>query len=124
MFRLLSRWLVVVPLVLATGGHWALLQTVAWVSMAARYSQDLVLTEALVKTFDGRNPCELCKLVQEGKSAEQKKDFVRTDIKLDLFLARVPCLLYPQPRLVLRTSDPHWPPTRDESPPTPPPRAA
>ena len=65
MFKRLSKWLVVVLFVLATGGHWALLQSVAWVTMAARYSQDSVLAEVLEKTFDGHHPCELCKLVQK-----------------------------------------------------------
>jgi hypothetical protein len=124
MLKRLSQWLVVVPLVLVTGGHWALLQTVAWVSMAARYSQDSRLEVALVKTFDGQHPCELCKLVQKGKSEEQKQDLLRADIKLDLFLTRIPSLLYPPPPFSFPTLELDWPPTRAESPPTPPPRVA
>lgn len=124
MFKQLSKWLLVVLLVLATGGHWALLQAVAWVSMAARYSQDSRLEVALVKTFDGQHPCALCKAVQQGKSAEQKQDLLRADIKLDLFLVQAPSLLYPPPLYVFPTCEPAWHLTRAESPPTPPPRAA
>ena len=124
MFKRLSKWLVVVPLVLATGGHWALLQSVAWVSMAARYSQDSMLKEALVKTFDGQHPCGICKFVQEGKSAEKKQDTLRVDVKLDFFLARIAPLLYPPPAFVFPTSEPDSPPTRTEPPPSPPPRMA
>lgn len=124
MFKRLSKWLVVVLLVLATGGHWALLQSVAWVTMAARYSQDSVLAEVLEKTFDGQHPCELCKLVQKGKSSERKQVILRADVKLDPFLAPVGTRLYPPPALVFPTSEPNSLPTRGEPPPTPPPRVA
>ena len=124
MFKRLSKWLVVVPLVLVTGGHWALLQSVAWVSMAARYSQDSRLKEALVKTFDGHHPCGICKLVQEGKLAEKKQAPLKFEVKLDFFLARIVPLLYPPPAFTFPTSEPDPPPTRTESPPSPPPRLA
>ena len=122
MFKRWSKWLVVVLLVLATGGHWALLQTVAWVSMTARYAQDSMLKVALAKTFDGQHPCEICKLVQQGKSTEQKQIILRTDFKLDLFPAQIATLLYPPSGCVPPTSEPDSTRTRAESPPTPPPR--
>ena len=40
-------------LITMIGGHWALLQSVAWVGMAVRFSQDTTLADALRKTFDG-----------------------------------------------------------------------
>jgi hypothetical protein len=124
MFKRLSKWIVVVPLVLVTGGHWALLQSVAWVSMAARYSHDSMLKEALVKTFDGQHPCGLCKLVEKGKSAEKKQDTLRVDVKFDFLPARIAPQLYPPPAFTFPTSEPGTPPTRTESPPSPPPRLA
>ena len=77
---------VVLALVLVTGGDWALLQTAAWVGMAVSYSQDSTLRKALVKTFDGQHPCQLCKVVRHGEKAAQDKGAPKPITKLDLFL--------------------------------------
>ena len=69
-----AKFLVVVALVLSLGGHWAILQMVAWAQMAASFSQTDSLPVAISKTFDGKNPCKLCKLVSEGKKAEKESD--------------------------------------------------
>ena len=55
MLRQFSKWLVVGALILATGGHWALLQSVAWVGMAIQFSHTDGISIALQKTFDGIN---------------------------------------------------------------------
>ena len=39
------------------------------------YSQDGTVGEALVKTFDGRHPCGLCKAIAAGKKSEKKSEF-------------------------------------------------
>ena len=39
------------------------------------------LTEAVAKTFDGRHPCCLCKVVKEGRNSEQKKEFTFSTFK-------------------------------------------
>jgi hypothetical protein len=84
----LGRWLVVIALVLSTGGHWALLQVCAWAGMVVSYSQTDSLADALVKTFDGDHPCKLCKVVKEGRKAEQEKPAaLKVEQKLDLFFA-------------------------------------
>ena len=49
----LFKWLVAGLLILTIGGHWAVLQSVAWVGMAVSYSQNASFKEALQKTFDG-----------------------------------------------------------------------
>ena len=54
-------------LALVLGLHWSLLQTVAWVGMAVQFSKTDTLTTALGKTFDGKHPCSLCKIVQNGR---------------------------------------------------------
>ncbi|MEW6302499.1 MAG: hypothetical protein AB1705_03455 [Verrucomicrobiota bacterium] len=84
-----SRLMVVVALVFAVGAHWAILQSVAWVSMAVTYSQDAPLGEALAKTFDGKHPCSLCKFVADGKQSEKQREAQKPVPKLDL-LAAVP----------------------------------
>ena len=38
------------------GGHWALLQTSAWVGMIVQYSQRSGLKAGITQTFDGETP--------------------------------------------------------------------
>ncbi|HUJ11483.1 MAG TPA: hypothetical protein VL171_15830 [Verrucomicrobiae bacterium] len=64
----------VVAVCLSIGGHWALLQSVAWTSMFVRFSSDGSFSEALSKTFDGQHPCCLCKLIQKGRGLEKKQE--------------------------------------------------
>jgi len=117
--------LTVFTLICAIGGQWTLLQSVAWVGMAVRYAQDGPLSEALQKTFDGRHPCSLCKVVQEGKKSEQKQTLLKVETKIDFWLARSPSLLNaPASPLVLIPSEPGSAPGRTEPPATPPPRLA
>ena len=55
------------------GGHWAVLQTTAWMGMLVQYSQQAGLKAGLAQTFDGEHPCAVCKAIQDGKKHEQKK---------------------------------------------------
>jgi hypothetical protein len=66
------------------GGHWVVIQSVAWVTMIVDQSQDATLVEAIGKTFDGRNPCPLCKAVATGQDQERERqdDIVETGSKL------------------------------------------
>jgi hypothetical protein len=66
------------------GGHWALLQTTAWVGMIVQYSQRAGLTAGLAQTFDGEHPCSVCKAIQHGKKQEQKKTpLLQVELKKD-----------------------------------------
>jgi hypothetical protein len=109
-------------LVLAIGGPWPILQSVAWVKMFVAYSQTDTLSAALTKTFNGRNQCNLCRFVAKGKKAESKESAQVAKLKIDFFLVtyssfvqqpvEAPCTL-----LTGRTlASPLY------SPPTPPPR--
>lgn len=80
--QILAGWL----LILAIGGHWPLLQSVAWVNMLVKFSQTDSLAAAVQKTFDGKHGCNLCELVKTGKEAEQKQAAQFPVTKLDLFL--------------------------------------
>src|SRR6188768_265499 len=55
------------------GGHWAILQTVAWGGMLLNYSKEAgsIVTGA-EKTFSGQYPCEMCRKVVEGKKKEEQ----------------------------------------------------
>jgi len=57
------------------GLHWAFFQSLAWIGMVVSYSQDATLREALVKTFDGKHPCALCREIAKGKRSEKKSEF-------------------------------------------------
>ena len=120
----LRNWVVVIGLVLATGGHWVALQSVAWVGMTIKYSRVDGLTTGLQKTFDGNHPCNLCKVVKEGRQAEKQQALVKIEVRLDLFLSPSECTVEcpvfadePTPLLVHGYF-------RADQPPTPPPRFA
>jgi hypothetical protein len=118
----LLNWLAVITLTFALGGHWAILQSVAWVTMVASYSQTAPLKAALIKTFDGKNPCSICKFVATGKKSEQKQDTQKLLIKLDFFLAPTRLAIYPPSPAPLRSGPTLPADSRNETPPTPPPR--
>ncbi len=73
----------VVALVLATGLHWAALQTIAWTTMLANNLCSQSVTEAVSNTFDGEHPCPLCKAIAAAKKSEQKTDFATQIQKLE-----------------------------------------
>ena len=54
--------------------------------MVLSYSERAPLSEAFSKTFDGRHPCALCKVIQKGQAEEQKRDNQRLNpsVKLDV----------------------------------------
>lgn len=85
--HLVARFLVLIAAVQILGGHWAVLQTVAWAQMLVEFAQRDSLATAVVKTFDGAHPCELCHTVKEGRFEEQKKAPAVTVTKLDAILA-------------------------------------
>ncbi|MCX7915954.1 MAG: hypothetical protein N3A53_06585 [Verrucomicrobiae bacterium] len=61
-------------LLLLTGGPWAMLQAIAWGKMLFDYSRSSDVAQAIIKTFNGRNPCRMCKSIAEARSQEQRKD--------------------------------------------------
>jgi hypothetical protein len=74
-------------LIVSIGGHWALLQSVAWVSMVVNFSKEAPLEVAVSKTFDGKHLCNLCKFVKKGKESEQTRDAVKVKTKLDYWVS-------------------------------------
>jgi hypothetical protein len=84
-----AHWLVIAALFLAAGGHWAVLQTVAWGTMIVDYSQHASLGEAVQKTFDGQHPCGLCTQIQKSRDTEKKHEAQVGVQKIELFDHRV-----------------------------------
>jgi hypothetical protein len=72
--RRASHYLLIAIMMVAMGGHLALLQTVAWGRMLMTYSNGTTMAVAVEKTFDGGHPCSLCKLVSRTKSEEKEKN--------------------------------------------------
>ena len=87
--------LLVAALAISIGLHWAVLQSVAWVGMVVNYSQSAPLAVALARTFDGRHPCKLCKLVNEGKKSEKSQELQKPAAKIDFFLSQNPVTIFP-----------------------------
>jgi hypothetical protein len=73
----------VIALALSIGVQWPLLQSIAWLNMLVTFSAQEGVQQAVVKTFDGKNPCKLCKFVDEGKQADKKSPTRDAVKKLD-----------------------------------------
>ena len=120
----LAQLLIAFTLIVSIGGHWAFLQSIGWVGMLVSYAQADTMLVALEKTFNGKNPCQICRVVKEGKQAEKDKPLLKVETKLDLWVARDPAFIHP-PRPFLLGSVPALAPRLLlESPPRPPPRRA
>jgi hypothetical protein len=120
------RFAAVLVLVLSLGLHWAVLQTIAWTGMIVSYSRDASLSEALTKTFDGKHPCCLCKMIQKGRADEKKQEQqqVKPGSKLDLGLVWQPVTFdFACEREPISSPDSHAL-SRREQPPKPRPRIA
>jgi hypothetical protein len=120
-FRRFSTLIAALALLHICGGHWAVLQTTAWVTMVIGYSQEIPLVAALEKTFDGAHPCELCLVVKKGQSEEQKQQIARNLVKLEAVLAPglpTPLLYAGECRFEV---DEFQAPARTSAPPVPPP---
>lgn len=99
MFRGSGLPLVCLAVFSIAGGHWTVLQTVAWARMLRDFSRDSTLTEAIAKTFDGEHPCDLCKSVKAGRENEEKIPEIQTEKKLkDFTLGENPALRVPPGR--------------------------
>lgn len=124
MFKRAAKVAVILAVALSVGLHWALLQSVAWAGMFASYAQQTTLREAFTKTFDGKNPCRICKLVREGQQSEKAKESLLPLVKIESLPCAAVFVLTPPAPLSVPTAPDEAASPRAESPPSPPPRAA
>ena len=124
MARRLFQFSVAAALIIAVGGHWAVLQSVAWVSMAVTYSQTDTLEVALKKTFSGQHPCKLCIAVKEGQQEEQNQSVLKVETKLDFVCLQAIAYIHPALPFTLHSPPSEMALPRAEAPPVPPPRFA
>src|ERR1700750_1712363 len=75
-------------LIVAIAGNLVILQCVAWMGMLVSYSQQDGLTVGIQKTFDGKHPCKICKLVNKSERNEQNSKLVKSAVKIDWILVK------------------------------------
>jgi len=122
MFKRLGHLLLIVSLLAATGGHWAVLQSVAWTTMLAANLTTDSFGEAISNTFDGKHPCRLCCTVKAGKAAEKKTDFP-APIKKFEYVNDAPRFVFAAPTMfTLLATRIEFPDSLSSAPPLPPPR--
>jgi hypothetical protein len=86
--RLLGCIVMTAALFLSAGGHLALLQGVAWATMIKDFSRSGSVTTAVLKTFDGKHPCSLCKKIAAERTHEEKAPVtVKAEKKAEVFVA-------------------------------------
>lgn len=116
----------VLLLALTLGLHWTLLQTIAWTGMIVSYSRDASLAEAVSRTFDGKHPCKMCKVIKQARAEEkqqQQKQESKPDSKIKLALPEIAFrLISPASESELPSVD-QWASARSYEPPKPRPRA-
>lgn len=110
-------------LALLLGWNSTVLQGLAWCSMVVTYGQQAPLKTAVAWTFDGRHPCQLCRLAQKTASSEQQPKSIPTASKVEgvvpmLSEVAVPRVPVPLPAFAHALV----PPSRTLRPVVPPPR--
>lgn len=105
------------------GGHWVVVQSVAWVGMLVEYSQNGTWEEAVSKTFDGKHPCKLCSAVQRGSAEEKAPHSVDAAAKWEAVLGETWSISEPDFLWDNRCILSMHAPARSEAPGVPPPRA-
>ena len=134
--RRLPSLLVLCAWLLASGAQWDVVQGVAWVRMAASYSRNMPIDEALRMTFRADNLCGVCEFVADNKTRSASRDVASDSApaatgdsaaKGKLLLAASPVHVF----IFASASEPEWPAERFDplacgraEPPTEPPRAA
>lgn len=86
--KIAGRWIVIAAMMSAFGGHWMVLQSVAWTAMVCASAQHEPLCQALAETFDGLHPCPLCKKIEKGSNSEQQRDAQAAISKIDFFFQK------------------------------------
>src|SRR2546421_527633 len=83
--------------------------------------QTTPLKNGVLKSFDGKHPCPICKFVAKEKKSEQNHETQKLLTKLDFILARTRVTIYPPLPARRQFSPALFAESRNETPPTPPP---
>jgi len=118
----IGRLSLVLALFAATGGHWAVLQSVAWSAMLVRYSHESGIASAVEKTFDGQHPCALCAKIAKARSEGKKQQAQLFQNKLEFCEEPVSDLLCPPHHFSWMIASNVFSEVLGNEPPSPPPR--
>lgn len=77
------------------GGHWVVLQSVAWAQMLGTFARTESIQTAAVKTFDGKHPCEICKKIVRAKAKEKTNVIVLKSQQVKVHFTEVSVLHRP-----------------------------
>ena len=116
------------------GGHWAVLQSVAWAGMLADYTRASgSVATAVGQTFDGEHPCALCRQIAAARGQVKSPSDSSTPAGADqkFKVGKTEGVLAEngfQPRItsgIVRWFESAFvvPPPRGQAPPVPPPRS-
>ena len=122
--RKASRLIVILALLASVGGHWAVLQSVAWTRMIIERTHADSFVTAVKTTLDGDHPCDMCKRITEGKQSERQEEKVQVNVKLDMLCELRLIAIVPPSQPMNFPSSPTEGTPRAERPPVPPPRLA
>jgi hypothetical protein len=107
----------------SAGGHWAVLQSIAYSRMLVQFAQEDSWCTAVEKTFDSRYACPLCPKIRDGYNKERKAPPTVSGGHLPEFVAQSGFFFCFAPAAV--TDVPFLPPLHADFytvPPKPPPR--
>jgi hypothetical protein len=122
MMRRIGNALLIVALLAATGGHWAVLQSLAWTSMLTEHLQSQSFSEAVAQTFDGRHPCKLCLAIRAAKKSGKPAEFPQTLKKIEFPPLAANLVLFAPARFEWLNAANVFTESSVFPPPTPPPR--
>lgn len=80
--------MLVVALMISIGGHWGMLQVVAWAKMLQTYSAEKGLVTGLKETFDGEHPCAMCEQLHAAQSESKGKQDSPTPVEKSSIAAK------------------------------------
>jgi hypothetical protein len=120
--------LVLFAWLLATGGQWHLVQSLAWGRMIVAYAKTMPVREAVRLTFTPDNMCGVCELVS---AAQQQHGGTALPVGTSLD-SKTPLVFQPAPKVIFTApiatrwspGDREPPRTERAAPPLPPPRAS
>jgi hypothetical protein len=124
--RRLTHVIVLAAFVFSCGGQWYALQCVAWANMIREYSEMVPVTQAVQMTFSGQYPCAICKAIAERKNSEQQKSLAleKYDKKFTGPVSVGLATVEPNISLTHYLVYVSFLRSRNDTPPTPPPRLA
>lgn len=79
----LARIALVVSLMVSIGGHWSVLQAIAWAKMLRAYTEERGIVAGLKDTFDGGHACAMCEKIATEKGKERQKNLPLTKVAKD-----------------------------------------